>query len=551
MADLDSDIGLPRLSDVQFRRVIAYAVAERVPAGVVVFAPGDVDYGLIVVESGLMDILSPERHDASESIVEQYGPGDFSGELNSLTGQAAVVLARMREEGVIHRITREQFRRLMAAEPDLSDLFLRTFLARRDVMRNGPLARGIAILGSAMSAECLTLQTFAARQRLAHLWFDSDSAAGLALAESAQLTLADLPAVFTPQRILRHATPRELSEVLGLHYRRGGEDLVDLTVIGAGPAGLAAAVYGASEGLATVVLDTVGAGGQAAASTRIENYLGFPSGISGDELTQRAAVQAMKFGAELSSPCRVVDLDTSGQQLTVMLSNGTAIQSRAVLIATGVRYRGLDLDRWSDFEGVGIYYAATELETNLCGDHPVTVVGGANSAGQAALYLASRGNRVTVVARRLDLADTMSSYLLARLETNPRITIRTGTEVTGLSGGSWLERISLTDNTTGDILEQDCRGLFCFIGAQPATEWLRGINVDDSGFIRTDAQLDHDELGPTWAALGRAPLPFETSMPCVFAAGDVRLDSVKRVAAAVGEGSSVVRSIHAAIGMTV
>jgi thioredoxin reductase (NADPH) len=539
---------VPQLSGSQFDRMTAYGVAQPVQVGDVVFGPGDVDYDLILVESGWIEIISPATGEEPESVVARYGPGGFLGELNFLTGQTAYLMARVTEAGRIHRITRAQFRRLMAAEPDLSDILLRTFLARRDLLRDGPAARAIVILGSELSADSLALRSFAARQRLAHLWLDADSAAGRAVAESTQITAADLPAVITGHQVLRRATTGQMAGALGLAYRHTGTKPVDLAVIGSGPAGLGAAVYGASEGLNTVVLDAVGVGGQAAASSRIENYLGFPSGLSGQELTQRAALQAMKFGAQLSSPCRVVDLDTDGAHLTVMLSDGTTIESRAVLIATGVRYNTLPLERWIDFEGAGIYYAATELEARACRTEPVTVVGGANSAGQAALFLASRGCQVTLAVRGSEVAATMSSYLLGRLRADPRVTIRADTEVTGLSGGSSLQRITLTNNSTGDIAEHLCAGLFCFIGARPETEWLADLALDRAGFIRTDAQLDPEELGATWAALGRPPLPFETSMPTVFAAGDVRLTSVKRVASAVGEGASAVRSIHTALG---
>jgi thioredoxin reductase (NADPH) len=526
----------------------AYGVAQPVQMGDIVFHPGDVDYDLILVESGWIEIVSPAAGEEPESVVARYGPGGFLGELNFLTGQTAYLVARVTEAGRIHRITRQQFRRLMATEPDLSDILLRTFLARRDLLRDGPAARAIAILGSELSGDSLALRTFAARQRLAHLWLDADSAAGRALAASAQITAADLPAVITGHQVLRRATTEQMAQALGLAYRYTGTKPVDLTVIGSGPAGLGAAVYGASEGLDTVVLDAVGVGGQAAASSRIENYLGFPSGLSGQELTQRAALQAMKFGAQLSSPCRVVDLDTGGAHLSVMLSDGTTIESRAVLITTGVRYNTLPLERWIDFEGAGIYYAATELEARACRTEPVTVIGGANSAGQAALFLASRGCQVTVAVRGSDVAATMSSYLLGRLRADPRVTIRVDTEVTGLSGGSSLQRITLTNNSSGDISEHLCAGLFCFIGARPETEWLHDLALDSAGFIRTDAQLNPEELGATWSALGRTPLPYETSTPTVFAAGDVRLSSVKRVASAVGEGASAVRSVHTALG---
>jgi thioredoxin reductase (NADPH) len=539
---------VPQLSGAQFDRMTAYGVARPVGVGDIVFRPGDVDYDLILVESGWIEIVSPATGDEPESVIARYGPGGFLGELNFMTGQTAYLIARVSEAGRIHRITRAQFRRLMATEPDLSDILLRTFLARRDLLRNGPAARAIAILGSELSGDSLALRTYAARQRLAHLWVDADSATGRALAASAQITTTDLPAVITGHQVLRRATTEQMAQALGLAYRHTGTKPVDLTVIGSGPAGLGAAVYGASEGLDTVVLDAAGVGGQAAASSRIENYLGFPSGLSGQELTQRAALQAMKFGAQLSSPCRVVDLDTDGAHLTVMLSDGTTIESRAVLIATGVHYNTLPLERWIDFEGAGIYYAATELEARACRTEPVTVVGGANSAGQAALYLASRGCQVTVAVRGPDVAATMSAYLLGRLRAHSRVTIRVDTEVTALSGGPSLESITLTDNTTGHVSEHPCRGLFCFIGARPETQWLRDLALDRAGFIRTDAQLDPEELGATWTALGRPPLPFETSMPTVFAAGDVRLSSVKRVASAVGEGANAVRSIHTALG---
>jgi thioredoxin reductase (NADPH) len=545
---LASGTAVPQLCADQFDRMTAYGVAQPVEVGDIVVRPGDVDYDLILVESGWIEILSPAIGDEPESVVARYGSGGFLGELNFLTGQTAYLMARVSDAGRIHRISRERFRRLMATEPDLSDILLRTFLARRDLLREGPAARALAIVGSELSAESLALRTFAARQRLAHLWLDADSAAGQALAQSAQIGAADLPAVITAHQVLRRATTGQMAQALGLAYRHSATTPADLIVVGSGPAGLAAAVYGASEGLATVVLDAAGIGGQAAASSRIENYLGFPSGLSGEELTQRAALQAMKFGAQLSSPCRVVDLDTGGQHLSVMLGDGTTIESRAVLIATGVQYNTLPLERWADFEGAGIYYAATELEARACRTAPVTVVGGANSAGQAALYLASRGCPVTVAVRGSDVAATMSAYLVARLRAHPRVQIRAHTEVTALSGGSTLQRITLTDNATGRVSEHPCRGLFCVIGARPATQWLPGLALDSAGFIRTDAQLDPEELGATWTALGRAPLPFETSVPTVFAAGDVRLSSVKRVASAVGEGANAVRSIHTALG---
>ncbi|PPF82732.1 thioredoxin reductase [Subtercola sp. Z020] len=547
----------PTLSADQLKRLAQYGERRSVGAGDVLFRAGDTDLDLIVIESGEVEIVQVATVDSTEERVRLYGPGHFTGELNLLTGQTLYLTARVLQPGILHHISPPRFRRLMADEPDLSDLLLRAFVARRASLREGVGARSIEIIGPAFSAESLALRTYAARQQLAHLWFDSDSVAGQALLGVTRLQPGDLPAVILPDAVLRNATPGELAEHLGLSYRNTPGGRVDLAVVGAGPAGLAAAMYGASEGLETVLLDAVGTGGQAASSSRIENYLGFPSGLSGGELTARAMVQAEKFGAKLYSPCRVQGVDTLGGQLRVQLDDGTVIQSRAVIIASGARYRSLPLPRWSHFEGAGIYYAATEIEARACGQNATTVIGGANSSGQAALFLASRGARVTVVVRRPDIESTMSAYLVDRLRAHPNVEIRTSSQVTALAGEASLSGITLTDTVTGETEQRECSGLFCFIGADPATQWLdarRGqlltdrVLLDADGFVLTDSDLPAAELPEEWTVLGRAPLPFETSIPGVFAAGDVRHGSMKRVAAAVGEGASAVRSVHAALG---
>ena len=502
----------------------------------------------MLIEQGVVDIVSTPTDGTPEQIVVQHKAGAFLGELNLLTGQIVYLTGRVAEAGTVYRVSGESFRRLMAEDPELSDLLLKAFLARREFLRFSPAARNIEIVGSSLSAQALALRTYAARQRLPHLWFDSEAVDGKALMSAAGLTLADLPAVLTPGRVLRSATPGELAEYLGLSYHRAAGKAIDLAVVGGGPAGLAAAVYGASEGLATVLIDAIATGGQAAASSRIENYLGFPSGLSGAELTGRASIQALKFGAELSSPCKAASLDCSTGQLRVVLEDGTDIVTRSVIVATGARYRALPLPRWPDFEGAGIYYAATELEARVCGNQPVAVVGGANSAGQAALYLASRESSVSLVVRGSDLFAGMSAYLADRLLASPHVTIHTEAEVTALHGDASLSHITLTNRATGETHDTACKGLFCFIGAVPATDWLTGLALDDDGFIRTDLQLVDADLREIWADLGRRPLPFETSVPAVFAAGDVRSGSMKRVAAAVGEGSSAVRSVHVALG---
>lgn len=543
--------GPRQLTAAQMDRLTSYGVAQEVQANDVLFRPGDSTYDLVVVESGQIDIVRPPTHSEPEAVVTSYEAGGFLGELNLLTGQSVYLIVRVIRAGRIHRIAPDQFRRLMAEDPELSDILLRTFLSRRDALRTSHVARGIEIVGSGMSSEALALRTYAARQRLPHVWLDVDSVAGEAILHFARLSASDLPAVILHDRILRRAQPGALAEALGLHYRWAGGAIRDLTVIGSGPAGLAAAVYGASEGLSTLALDSVGIGGQAAASSRIENYVGFPSGLSGFDLTQRAALQAMKFGAELSSPCEVVAIDNSGGHPRVQLSDGTEISTRSVVIATGAKYRSLPIPNWHMFEGAGIYYAATDLEARACVDRPVAVVGGANSAGQAALFLASRGCSVTLVVRGADIAARMSAYLVDRLQHDDRVRIEVNAEVTGVHGESSLESISLTRTTNhGPVTAQrSCVGLFCFIGAQPATGWLAGVALDKDGFVRTDIQLDAATLGPLWSALGRQPLPFETNVPAVFAAGDVRVGSMKRVASAVGEGASAIRSVHTAIGL--
>lgn len=537
-----------QLTEPQLGRLRAYGRAEDLEVGDTLFATGDASYDLTVIESGAVELTQEATPGSPETKVIRFGAGGFVGELGLLTGQTTFLTGRMIERGRVHRISPEQLRRVLVEDAELSDVLLREFVARRQRLNAGPAAQGLEIVGSDHDSGALALRAYAARRNLPHVWLDADSVEGLALMRVASLHAGDLPAVLTPTRTMLRATPGELAQHLGLARRPASSTPKDLTIIGAGPAGLAAAVYGASEGLDTLVLDAIAAGGQAAASARIENYLGFPSGVSGEELAQRAVVQALKFGARLSTPCEVVSLEIDGERLTAVLADGTAVPSRAVVVATGARYRALPLESWEQFVGAGIHYAATELEVRGCVGRPATVVGGANSSGQAALTLAASGSHVTLAIRGPDLAAGMSQYLVDRIAADPRIDVRLSTEVTRLQGETALEQITLTNRSTGKEEGRPCAGLFCFIGADPAAAWLTGISVDSDGFIRTDVSLEADELGRAWTSLGRSPLPFETNVPGVFAAGDVRHGSVKRVAAAVGEGASVVRSVHVAIG---
>ena len=541
----------PRLSGSLFARLLSYGAPQETRPGDVLFKPGDEDVDLIVVVQGSVEVIRAATAAVPAETVAVVDGGGFVGELNLLTGQNVYLLCQAREAGTVYRVSPERLRQLMANDGELSDIVFKALIARRELLRRSTAARSVEIVGNPVSAGALALRTYAARQRLIHLWFDAGTAAGQAVMESAGLAGDDLPAVVMPGTTLKRATPGELAQRLNLSYHRSSSQPADVTIVGAGPAGLAAAVYGASEGLATVVIDAVGTGGQAAASSRIENYFGFPFGLSGADLTGRAVLQALKFGAQLASPCPAVRLGTDraahGGRLRLHLPGADFIDSKAVVIATGARYRALQLERWPDFEGAGIYYAATELEARSCAGSPVTVVGGANSAGQAALYLAGRGSEVSLVVRGPDIAAEMSAYLVDRLLAHPQVTVQCRSEVTRLDGGDFLEEVSITDRAAGVTRPQPCSGLFCFIGAEPASSWLTGIATEDGGFIRTDMQLAEDDLGPAWADLGRRPLPFETSVPGVFAVGDVRSGSMKRVAAATGEGASAIASVHKAI----
>ena len=541
----------PTLTVDQVNRMLRYGVLAEVGRGDVLYGAGQTGFDFVVLVTASVDIVRDAFDDQFEAVVARCAHRQFLGELNLLTGQAAFLNMRVVEGGDVIRIDPPNFRRLMADDGELSDLILRAFLARRRELQSGEGALSVRILGSALSPESLALRTWAARSRIAHSWIDVDSVAGRVLADSLSLSPDNLPGVVMPAGRLSNATPAMLAQALGLVYAptdpAGHAEIADLIVVGAGPAGLAAAVYGASEGLRTLVFDAIGVGGQASASARIENYLGFESGISGADLAGRAMVQAQKFGARISSPCIVESVRPVDGIFEVTHTDGTVALARTVVVATGARYRTLDLPRWAEFEGKGIFYAATEIEARLCLGESVCVVGGANSAGQAALFLASRGCPVTMILRSDDLYAGMSAYLAHRIEAASEIQVRLATEVTGLDGQHRLTAVRISDPSSSDVTVH-CSALFCFIGADPATDWLRGIQLDAAGFVLTDVGLATSHPGEAWQSLGRAPLPFETSEPGVFAVGDVRAGSMKRVAAAVGEGASCVRALHQHLG---
>ncbi|GAA3632713.1 FAD-dependent oxidoreductase [Microbacterium awajiense] len=532
----------PELTDAQWARLTAHAPVEEVAVGDYAFRSGDRRYDLILVETAEVEIVRDALKWADEVVITTMGPRSFAGELGILNGQGAFLSARVTKAGAIRRLTRAALRRIMNEDDELCDIILHALWARRDTLRAGPAAMTLKFVGQSGESDFLALRRFAERLDLvhvAHALLPADEGRML----GHELTRDDLPVAFIQGEPIPRATPGIVAEQLGLSYESESDEMVDLVVIGGGPAGLAAAIYGASEGLETVLLDAIAPGGQAAATSRIENFLGFPFGVSGGDLIGQASLQALKFGVRVHAPCEAVALETVDGGLAVALADGRVVPTRAAIVTSGAAYRRLALERWDEFERAGIYYAATPLELRQVAGAPVVVVGGANSAGQAALYLAANGCDVTLVVRGRRVGDRMSSYLVDRIVEDPRIHLHTGANVVALDGGGALESVRL--DTAGEV---EARALFCFIGAEPATGWLQGLDRDADGFIRTGTDITMQSLD-RWQGLGREPFPFETSTPRIFAAGDVRRGSMKRVAAAVGEGSSAVASVHRALAL--
>jgi thioredoxin reductase (NADPH) len=531
----------PTLDASDIALVAQVGTRRQVREGEYLYREGDVAYDFFVLVSAEVDIVVAV--DGDERVIIRHGPGRFLGELNMLSGLRVFVSARVVTAGEVVAVARDRLRQLMATKPELGDTILAAFVARRGMLMTGAAA-AIRVIGSQFSQESLGIREFLVRTRIPHEWLDADRDPHVdALREQFGIAADELPVVIASGTVLRRANPGVLAGYLGLTVDSLPERCFDLVVVGGGPAGLAAAVYGASEGLRTLGVEMTAPGGQAGMSSRIENYLGFPMGVSGAELTQRAIIQAEKFGANLTVPCTVVSLASRAGHLVVRLSDGSEVAGRAVIAATGAYYRRLEATRLSDFEGTGVYYAATDMEARRCGASPVVVVGGGNSAGQAAIFLRQGGCAVTLVIRGPDLAKDMSRYLVERLEADPLITLLTQTTVVALDGDETLRAVDLHGPDGKAVLP--CAGLFSFIGADPSSGWLNGCAaLDDGGFVLTDLSLTPDQLGQGWETLARSPLPFETSHPGLFAVGDLRSGSTKRVAAAVGEGSASVRSVH-------
>jgi thioredoxin reductase (NADPH) len=537
----DDEEATPTLSQADMALVAQLGVRRQVREGEYLYREGDVTYDFFVLVSAEVDIVVSV--DGDERIVIQHGPGRFLGELNMLSGLHVFVSAKVVRAGEVIVVSRDKLRQLMGTKPQLGDTILAAFVARRGMLMTGA-APTIRVIGSRFSPESSRIVEFLVRTRIPHEWLDADHDPQVeALVGQFGIAATDLPVVIATGTVLRRATPGEVAGYLGLTVESLPQDCFDLVVVGGGPAGLAAAVYGASEGLRTLGVEMTAPGGQAGMSSRIENYLGFPMGVSGGELTQRAIIQAEKFGASLTAPCTVASLGSRAGHLVARLSDGSEVAGRAVIAATGASYRRLEAARLSDFEGNGVFYAATEMEARMCGTSPVVVVGGGNSAGQATIFLSQGGCEVTLVIRGADLGKDMSRYLTERVEADPHITLLTRTTVVAVDGEVSLRAVHLNGPDGTFVLP--CAGLFSFIGADPSSGWLDGCAaLDDRGFVLTDLSLTPDHLGQSWQTLDRLPLPFETSHPGLFAVGDLRSGSTKRVAAAVGEGSASVRSVH-------
>jgi thioredoxin reductase (NADPH) len=530
----------PRLSDAQIEALAAHGHRRRTQPGEVLFREGDPSCDFFVILAGKVAIVA--GYGGDENVISVHGPGRFLGELSLLTGQTVFVTAVVCEPGEVLVVPVERLRHLVTRDPTVGDLILRAYLLRRSLLIE--LGTGFQIVGSRFQPDTRRLREVAARNRLPHRFIDLEQdQAAEALLRRLGVGPEETPVVIWRDHVLRNPSNAELADLLGLRRPASGSTARDFIIVGAGPAGLAAAVYGASEGLATVVLEAVATGGQAGTSPRIENYLGFPAGISGAEIAERAVIQAEKFGAQIIVPAQAVALKQDDGRYAVRLDDGTSVAGLAVLIATGAHYRKLALPRLEEFEGVSVFYAATPVEARACLGGPVVIVGGGNSAGQAALYLAKHAARVYLLIRGDDLSQGMSRYLADQLQRDPSVEILQHTEVRELVADSELHAVVAEDNQTGERRTLEARALFIFIGAEPHVRWLGDqLALDDDGFVLTGAAVTAAE-GTTWP-VGRAPFLLETSRPGVFAAGDVRSGSVKRVTAAAGEGSMAVRLAH-------
>ncbi len=534
----------PRLTPAQMARVAAHGRLRPTQRGEVLYEAGDPVPDFFVVTAGEIEILRTEA--GREQRFTLFGPGQFTGEVNMLSGRRALVRARVSESGEVIEMNRERLLTLVQTDAEISEILMRAFILRRVEL----VAQGIGdavVIGSNHCSGTLRVKEFLTRNAHPYTYLDLDRDPDVqVLLDRFQVTAHDVPVlVCRGVTVLRNPTNRQIAECLGFNETLDPAQVHDLIVVGAGPAGLAASVYAASEGLDVMALELTAPGGQAASSSKIENYLGFPTGISGQALAGRAFAQAQKFGAHVLIARGAARFACEGKGYAVEIGDAAPLRARAIVIATGAEYRKPLLETIPRFEGVGVYYGATFMEAQLCVGEEAVVIGGGNSAGQAAVFLAQTARRVHILIRGKGLSQTMSRYLVRRIEDHPAITLHTCTELIELAGEAHLEHVRWRHNDTGAVEDHDIRHVFIMAGATPATQWLGTcLALDAKGFIKTGPDLSQEDLSEAAWPLARAPFLLETSLPGVFAVGDVRAGNLKRVAAAVGEGSIAVSFVH-------
>jgi thioredoxin reductase (NADPH) len=537
----------PTLTPAQIKRIAVHGRVRATRSGEVLIEAGAQAVPFFVVTKGQVDILLPSG--SSETLVAVHGPGQFTGEVNMLSGRPALVRARVNEPGEVIALDRERFLTLVQTDSELSELIMRAFILRRvELIAHG--LGDVVLLGSNHCSGTLRVKEFLTRNGHPYSYIDLDQDSDVqVLLDRFHVGVGDVPVLICRgEVVLRNPSNQQIADCLGFNDAINQTQIRDVVVVGAGPAGLAAAVYAASEGLDVLVLETIAPGGQAGSSSKIENYLGFPTGISGQALAGRAYTQAQKFGAQVVIAKGAKQLVCDRKPYAIEIDGSGRVPARTIIIATGAAYRKPALKNLSQFEGTGVYYGATFMEAQLCRGEEVVVVGGGNSAGQAAVFLAQTTKRVHMLVRSRGLAESMSRYLIRRIEQNPAIALRTNTEIVALEGDYHVERVRWRDHQSGNIETHDIRHLFLMTGAVPSTQWLDGcVALDDKGFIKTGPDLSQDDLAAAHWPLPRAPHLLETSLPGIFAVGDVRGGNVKRVASAVGEGSIAISFVHRAL----
>jgi thioredoxin reductase (NADPH) len=537
----------PTLTSAQIERVAAVGRRLGVPAGEVLYEVGDQNTRFFVVLSGAIEVVQPTGE--LEKPIVVHGPGQFTGEINMLSARRSLVRGRTSAPSELVALDRDDLRALVQRDSELSEILMRAFILRRVELMNAA-SQNMVLLGSRHSADTLRIKEFLSRNGQPFTYEDVDTDPGVqALLDRFHVAVDEVPVVVCEGgHVFKNPTTEQLAAATGLDPVLDTGVVRDVVIVGAGPAGLAAAVYAASEGLDVLVLETTAPGGQAGTSSRIENYLGFPTGISGQALAGRALSQAEKFGAEVAIGRGAARIDCDSRPYRVHLTDGQEIRTRSIVIASGVQYRKLDLPSLARFEGTGVYYSATHLEGQLCAGEEVAIVGGGNSAGQAAVFLSQIARGVQVLVRGPSLAASMSRYLIRRIEASPNIQLRTRSQVEALDGDSHLERVTWRHLDTGERQQRGIPHLFLMTGADPNTRWLEGcLLLDDKKFVKTGADLTAEDLVAARWSPARRPYLMETSIPGVFCVGDARSTSVKRVASAVGEGAICVQLLHRAL----